>query len=322
MPLFFLISGLFVSRSLKKKSLLTYISGRFQIVFYPLLIWGSLQITLQLLLKNYVNVQRTSSDYLYLLTLPRKIEQFWYLNALFFVGAFYALLKIKLRFKISHQLVLGVLLYLLSVYFKYNDIIWGFLNDVFFYYIFFAIGDLVGNILLKESSETKLIQPSWLWSSIILFIASQTFYTIYYFPIDHNKFRFETEIPFFINILFIIPALSGILFVIQIALILKKTTMLSWLRVLGFHSLYIYLMHLIVIAGVRIILFKFIGFHSVLIVISVAMVLGIVLPILFYNIALRLGAWSLFSLKKPTAELEYYHYRILKKQPLKNPQVH
>ncbi len=55
MPLFFIVSGLFVSRSLQKKSMAGYFKSRFSVVFYPLMIWGSLQITLQLLLKNYAS---------------------------------------------------------------------------------------------------------------------------------------------------------------------------------------------------------------------------------------------------------------------------
>jgi fucose 4-O-acetylase-like acetyltransferase len=301
MPLFFLVSGLFVSRSLQKKSLGNYIDSRFRIVFYPLLIWGSLQITLQLLLKNYVNAQREPIDFLNLLILPRKIEQFWYLNALFFVGAIYALLKVTLRLKIGHQAVISLVLYGMALYFKYNGIVVSFLNDVFFYYIFFCVGDWVSEFLLNEKNETTITSPRWLIPSLLLFIASQTFYTIY-----NLQYENESAIPYPIYSMFIIASLSGAFFVIQSSVILKHLNIAKWLRVIGYHSLYIYLIHLIVIAAVRVVLVKILGIQNIPLIIVTAMTLGIVLPVITYNLGIRLGAWWLFSLKKPEDEINYY----------------
>ncbi len=298
MPLFFIVSGLFVSRSLQKKSLGNYVNSRFRIVFYPMLIWGSLQITLQLILKDYVNAMREPIDYLNLLILPRKIEQFWYLNALFFVGAIYALLKVALKVKLWQQFLLGLVLYGVSLYFKYNGIVAGFLNDVFFYYIFFTIGDWVSDFLLKEGTESVITSPKWLIPSLILFIASQTFYTIY-----HLQYENETDIPFAIYALFIVASVSGAFFVIQTSTILKKLNIGRWLRVVGYHSLYIYLVHLIIIAAVRVVLVKILHIHNIPIIIVVAMTMGIVVPIILYNLSVRAGAWWLFSLKKPVDEI-------------------
>ena len=58
MPLFFIISGIFLGGALKKKSVNEYIGGRFKTLVWPLLLWGSIQITLQLLFKGYVNADR------------------------------------------------------------------------------------------------------------------------------------------------------------------------------------------------------------------------------------------------------------------------
>src|ERR1700749_798542 len=48
MPLFFIISGLLVGRSLDKKGLNGYIGDRTNNILYPLLIWGFIEVTLQL----------------------------------------------------------------------------------------------------------------------------------------------------------------------------------------------------------------------------------------------------------------------------------
>jgi fucose 4-O-acetylase-like acetyltransferase len=298
MPLFFIVSGLFVSRSLQKKSLGNYLDSRFRIVFYPMLIWGSLQITLQLLLKDYVNAVREPIDYLNLLILPRKIEQFWYLNALFFVGAVYAILKVALKVKLWQQFLLGLFLYGISLYFKYNGIVAGFLNDVFFYYIFFSIGDWISDFLLQEKNESIITSPKWLIPSLVVFIGSQTFYTI-----NHLQYKNETDIPYPIYALFIISSVSGAFFVIQTSAILKQLNMARWLRVIGYHSLYIYLVHLIVIAAVRVVLVKILDIQNIPVIIIIAMTMGIVLPMILYNISVRAGAWWLFSLKKPIDEI-------------------
>jgi fucose 4-O-acetylase-like acetyltransferase len=307
MPLFFIVSGLFVSRSLQKKTLGNYINNRFSIVFYPLIIWGVLQVTLQLLLKNYVNAQREPIDYLNLLVLPRKIEQFWYLNALFFVGALYALLKTLVRLRVVHQFILGILFYIVALYWKYNGIVVSFLNDVFFYYIFFAVGDWVSDFLLNEKKETVITSPRWLIPSLLIFIVSQTFYTIY-----NLRYENETDIPYRVFSLFIIASLSGAFFVIQSSVILKQLNMARWLRVIGYHSLYIYLAHLIVIAAVRVVLVKILQVHYIPVIIITAMFLGIVVPIIVYNLAIRAGAWWLFSLKKPVDEINNFNQSIQK----------
>jgi fucose 4-O-acetylase-like acetyltransferase len=86
MPLFFIVSGIFLGSSLLRKGVGGYINNRFQTIFYPLMVWGIIQVTLQLSFADYVNAKRFPIDYLNLIFDPRKIEQFWYLNALFFVS--------------------------------------------------------------------------------------------------------------------------------------------------------------------------------------------------------------------------------------------
>src|SRR4051794_28663365 len=47
MPLFFMVSGVFVSQTLMRKTYEKYVTDRFKMILYPLFIWGTLQITLQ-----------------------------------------------------------------------------------------------------------------------------------------------------------------------------------------------------------------------------------------------------------------------------------
>src|SRR5262249_17632308 len=83
MPLFFIVSGLFISRSLKTKSLKQLVEIKFENLLYPYLVWTVIQITLQIIMANYVNSDRSWRDYTFILYQPRALDQFWYLPALF-----------------------------------------------------------------------------------------------------------------------------------------------------------------------------------------------------------------------------------------------
>ena len=304
MPLFFIISGLFVSRSLQKKRLGDYTWGRFSIVFYPLIIWGSLQITLQLLLKNYVNATPAPFDYINLIIFPRNPannQQFWYLNALFFVGAFYAFFKVKLRFNLWHQLVLSLLLYSVAGYLSYNGISFYIFPDIFHFYIYFYIGDIISSFIFKKETTDIILSPKWLIGSAIFCIFMQTIFTT--INMRHGD---DNYINFNMTYLYLPISLSGCAFMIQLAQILQKKNILKWLRVIGYHSLYIYLMHLMLIAAVRIVLVRVLHITYIPLIMLIAISLGVAIPVFVYNLCIRLGAWWLFSLKKPEAEIQHY----------------
>lgn len=304
MPLFFIVSGLFVSRSLQKKGLTDYIRGRFNIVFFPLIIWGSLQITLQLLLKNYVNAKPSPTDYINLIIYPRNPsnnQQFWYLNALFFVGVFYAFFKVVLRFKLWQQVVLSFILYSVSGYMSYKSISFYIFPDIFHFYMYFCIGDIISAWIFKKETAAKILSAPWMIVSGIFCIAMQTLFTS--INLGHND---DNYINMHMPYLFLPISLSGCAFMIQLAHLLEKKAVLKWLRVIGYHSLYIYLMHLMLIAGARVVLVRVLHIHNIPVIMLIAISLGIVIPIFVYNFCTRIGAWWLFSLKKPTAEIQYF----------------
>ena len=106
--------------------------------------------------------------------------------------------------------------------------------------------------------------------------------------------------------LFLFISLSGCVFVVQLAQILQKTGLFKWLRVIGYHSLYIYLVHLILIAAVRVAMVHFLKITNIPLILFTAILVGVVIPIIMYNLAVRMGLWWIFSLKKPTEEMQFY----------------
>jgi len=304
MPLFFIISGLFVSRSLQKKSLKDYVWGRFSIVFYPLIIWGFLQITLQILFKDYINATPSPSDYINLIIFPRNPsnnQQFWYLNALFFVGAFYAFFKVVLRFALWQQVVLGLLLYSIAGYLGYKGISFYIFPDIFHFYIYFCIGDILSSFIFKKETSRIILSPKWLITSAIFCIIMQTIFTSI-----NMRHADDNYVNTHMIYLFLPISLSGCALMIQLAQLLQKKDSFRWLRVVGYHSLYIYLMHLMLIAAVRIVLVRVLDITYIPLIMAIAISLGVIIPIIVYNLCIRLGAWWLFSLKKPVAEIEHY----------------
>lgn len=297
MPLFFIVSGIFFGGSLDRKGIGEYIGNRFQTIFYPLMIWGCIQITLQLLFAGYVNAEREPMNYLHLIIEPRKIEQFWYLNALFFVSTLYAIVRWYLKVKPWQQLILGICLYAVSGYCHVHDINIGFLIDVFFFYMFFAVGDLLAHLVLNTKNHTVL--TSWRTTLIALpiFVAIQHYFT-YLNLVHQDDYYVQYKQP----ALFAVTALAGGAFVIHIAFLLQKLDIMRFLRVIGYHSLYIYVMHLMITSSTRVILIKLFGIQNIPVLMVISVTIGIILPIILYNVAERAGAWWLFTLKKPVGE--------------------
>lgn len=294
MPLFFIVSGLFLGPSLRKVGFNGYFKLRVQTIFYPFVVWGFLHITLQLVFKDYVNANREPFDYLRLFFRPRAIEQFWYLNALFFVGVLYAFMNTYARFTKVHQFVFGSILYTVAALFNKYHIEGGFLYDVFVFYLFFTIGDILTSFILNKANE-KLFS-SWKLLLIILpfFLILQNYFTRISFENGDDYY-----VQRFMPVLFILAALVGGAFIVSVAFILQKYNWLRFLRVVGYHSLYIYVANLMVTSSTRVVLYRFFHIHNIYVLLVVGLIAGTLIPMLMYGIAQKAGAWWLYTLKKP-----------------------
>ena len=300
MPLFFIASGMFISGSMKKKGLNPYIDNRIRTILYPLLVWGIIQISLQLVFADYTNSKGDVGfqSYLYLITYPRATGQFWYLNALFFVGVIYAVLKSIFKVDIKYQLILGLILYFTSSYFSTHGIQVGALNDIFKYYLFFAIGDTISGFMLSEKTATLFTSRKVIIPLLISFIIVQLFFTNINLKYGSN-YHVENQMPLF----FLLVALIGCAMSIAFSFTLKKYNKLKFLRVVGYNSVHIYCLHIIVMSVFRMIYIKILGIENVPILALLILTAGVLIPMIIYNIALRFNLWWLFSLKKPEDEM-------------------
>ena len=305
MPLFFIVSGIFLGGALRKKSVNEYIAGRFRTLVWPLLLWGSIQVTLQLIFKDYVNVDRKPEDYLNLLIKPREIEQFWYLHTLFLTGSLYAIMKVWGKFKILHQVMLGILLYSITGVSRYYDLFEHvFIFDIFFYYIFFAVGDYFGSIILDPKNFKVFSSTKTFLIFTPLFFALELYFTN--INLAHGigsgyrqpDYYVQNQMP----ALFLIVGLVGGAFLIHCSFLLQKMNVLKFIRVVGYYSLHIYVIHLAITAGTRIFFRHVLQYDNFFVLLITSTILGIGVPILVANTTEKMGMWWLFTLKNPNQD--------------------
>lgn len=282
MPLFFLLSGIFISSSLSKKSLVQLVRSKFNYLLYPYLIWSFLQVSLQILLSSYANSNRSWIDYTYIFYQPRSLDQFWYLPALFNATVVYVFLKEKLKAPVWLQLALGLLFYFTAHYFEAISMI----SDWMKFYLFFALGDALSNLFFTNRAQRWLNNPYSLLAIIPFFILSQIYYVSH--PVT--------------GALFLVIAFIGCVCMLLVSFQLQRFRMLAFLRVLGYHSLYIYAMHVIVIAFSRELLANYWGVQHPILLLGIGIVAGLVLPVVCYNLFIYQNVfWFLFSPRKPRA---------------------
>lgn len=296
MPLFFITSGIFLSSSLEKKGLKSYNFSRFQNILYPMFIWGTLQISLQVAFSGYTNFSHQSFDYIWLIFDPRRTGQFWYLHTLFFVGMLYAILKIKFQFTSKMQMPVGILMYVAVAMIRQKGIYLGFAMDILQYYVFFALGDLISNTIRKK--ENNRYFASFVLLLILLPIFCLVQYNFAAINIQQgSNYYIEHKMPLF----FVVIALVGCALSINISFLLGKYNLVGYLRIIGYHSIHIYCMQIILMAATRTLLLRAFDNLPAPLVFTMIIVAGLMLPILFYNMLMRLNCWWLFSPKKTTA---------------------
>jgi fucose 4-O-acetylase-like acetyltransferase len=263
MPLFFLLSGLFFKKSIQKRGSGGIFIEKCKTILYPYMVWSLLQTMIEIVLSRYTNGHQELSSIYTCLFIPR--AQFWFLFALFFINIINLLLYNHLHNKwLIVSFIIGALYYLfplinLSVF-----------SRTFQYLIFFNIGILISDIFLTGHLLRELSKWKFFILSILLFIISQYFYI--------TKFLSKP-------IFSLIPALIGTLLVILIAWNFCKSRFLSKLFIpIGLCSMEIYLLHILVTAGIRISLNNIFNIHNSMIHITLGTLCGVLIPFIIVRL--------------------------------------
>jgi fucose 4-O-acetylase-like acetyltransferase len=287
MPLFFILSGIFIGGTLARKPLGKVIYSKFENLLYPYFIWTFIQVTMQILLSRYSNTERTWRDYSFILYEPKLLDQFWYLPALFNATVIYILIKTKLHAPSWLQLILGLGFYMLSPYIHHFSM----LSDWMKFYIFFALGDILSFEFFKERAQNLLKNPWTLVAVTPVFALSQVIYL-----------RLAADGNGDVNPwAFLLIALIGCFSMMVLSFRLQSWDVLRFLRVLGFHSLYIYVMHVMIAAFVRTILTKVCHIGNPEVLLACGIVIAVTLPVIIYNLLIKDNIlWFLMTPKKPS----------------------
>lgn len=289
MPVFFVLSGIFLSRSLLNKSGSDLIKKKATSLLYPYVLWTVILITMQIFLSTYTNSKRTAADYLYIITQPRELDHMWYLLALFNTSLVLILLSSwAIKYPLLH-LLLAVLLHFVSIFVNEYSL----LSDLLYYYVFLAIGVQVSNTILEYDKKDNRTITKWFFAALPFFIGGQLFWWYNIEPGYEPKYHIYL-LPFLIIILvacFIFYCGCRLLYNAGIA---------KWLNLVGKSSLHIYILHILVISSFRIIFLKVFGITNVYFLICGSLLFGIGLPILAYLLTRK---WPpiqyLFTLEKP-----------------------
>ncbi|MEP6685055.1 MAG: acyltransferase [Parafilimonas sp.] len=293
MPLFFMLSGIFASLSLRKRSVKQYISSKFETLVYPYFIWVIIQITLQICLSSFTNSNRGLIDYTYIFYQPRSLDQFWYLPALFNAAVVYVLIKKYISEKWFVLITIALGFYFLSPYLQNISMI----SDWMEFYIFFALGDTISQLFFHEKAQNFFKNPLTLLFAIPFFIAAQMYY------LSHNMYYQTSEL---MRAEFLLIALTGCFTMLAFSFMLQRWNVLSWLRILGYHSIYIYVMHVMIAAFTRNFMMHVLDIHNVFVILFSCITAGCILPIMIYNLfILNNVGWFLFTYKKRKIKTDF-----------------
>ena len=189
------------------------------------------------------------------------------------------MIKTKLKPAIWHQFIIGLIFYFLSPYFQSVSM----MSDWMAFYIFFVLGDAISVFFFKESTQRFLKRKLTFLIIIPIFVLTQIYY------LSNNISQLE----------FLMIALIGCLSMFVVAFQLQRWNILAILRVFGYHSLYIYVMHVFAAAFTRIIMEHFIGIYNPVVLLFTGIFFGVTIPVIFYNFLIRDNVlWFLFSLSK------------------------
>lgn len=280
MPVFFMLSGLFLDKAIRKCAPTALIRQKSNTLLYPYLFWAVVFITIQIMLSSYTNSIRTYRDYAFILTQPRNLDHMWYLLALFNANMLFILASPYLLNKPVTHIVFAFALHLLA--YVVSD--YSLISDLFYHYIFLMLGVMFSEKLFTQKEKNK----GNLWQLLAIapfFIAGQLTW------LKMRPGTFQTQL------LFLLIILVACGFFYMLCRELYAQNIFRGLAFIGKHSLYIYILHLLVISSFRMFSIHFLHLNNVYFIVFTGLILGIVLPIIVYRTGKRFGIDLLFSLE-------------------------
>lgn len=290
MPLFFFLSGLFIEKSLAKGTKL-FLVNKFNTIAYPYLVWSLIQGSLLVILSAYT-VSVSQENALTFKTLPIHIAldptplvHLWFLYVLFAANLVFLLLK-RLTGSIYVVFALAILIYLASPYAEGFETLRRFMSM----FLYFMSGIVCAKALKQDlTTVTANLFQMNLGSLVIAAIG----FVLFEFMILQSDLT-QVGVPGKPTAEFFM-ALGGIATVLLLSLYCSKRQIFRGVQYLGFLSLPIYLAHILVIGGMKVILQK-VGIDIVILNVILMTIAGLMLPIVLFHLTEKLKFPYLFSL--------------------------
>jgi len=285
MPLFFFLSGLFFLPSLQKYGSTGLIADKVDSVLYPYILWSLLQGFVEVLLSGYTTSSTTTGEVLSLFWQPR--AQFWFLYVLFAIFVLMAMLSREHKPLPAWALPLAAL----AAWFLQMFVQLPFpLDFIASYLIFFILGTQA--LHWKDVIKTYALMATLCAGAIFAVLE-------YLFHIQLHLLYTDK------SALNLALAIAGITLVCSAAMLLARWNQgwVTWLAILGYCSMPVYLMHILTGSGIRIVLSKLLQIHSAAPHLIIGSLAGLLIPVAVFQLSKKTGLQSLRYLFTPPAGL-------------------
>lgn len=274
MPLFFFLSGLFVVKTLNRKGTKGFVFSKVDTILYPYILWSILQGSVEFVLADYTNGDVALGSILNL-WVPR--AQFWFLYALFFVAIVTAMvLSFIPRIFQPWCVLVAVVLYCVEPYVSYVPAVQLVCNNL----IYFLIGVYFSKV------ETVLVWRSGA-ALVVLGVGFVLAQLVFHLLFDLN---FHDR-----GVGLLLLATLSIVFVVQLSHLLSRQAYSRAIAAIGSASMAIYLMHILVGSGARVVLVKGVGVESLPLLMIACCVVSVVGPMLVFQGLQRFKIRYIFS---------------------------
>ena len=280
MPLFFFISGLFASKMLNRQPG-TVIKSRAWELIYPYLLWGIIQGSIMAVLSKYTNGGQ-GWDSVYLLPV-KPFGQFWYIYDLFFMILLY--LALNKLLKRNKWAVIGAALFLFALTPLMH--IWEF-SRLLRHFPFYILGtyflDFQIVVKTKATGRTKTISKANTAQSQQRAMNMHSFKEVITYTALFILLTILSLAAFLIKVetfSFLAYGLLGTAIGVALSYLLSHSRFLNFA---GEHTMPIYLWHVLVVAGARIMVTKLLHLpitaSSAIVLMIVLTLAGVLIPLL------------------------------------------
>lgn len=280
MPLFFFLSGLFLSESARRGAS-GLIASKIDTILYPYVLWSLLQGGIETLLSSYTNGNVTINQVLALWN-PR--AQFWFLYALFLVFCVAAIIYPRERLVSNTKFTLAIALLAAAAYCIWPSNGTKPFSYIFTNFVYFSFGVFFSSL---RGLSKSFWRASAIISALAFLVAQHIFHAKMGLTYD-EKGQYS-----------LILALISIFFVVSICQLMEYLRHpVRWLAYVGQASMAIYLMHIIAGSGARIVMRKFLGIESIPAHLVAGTFIGIVTPLIAHSFLVRNNFFLLYKAPK------------------------